>query len=245
LLGDLDSDFLYAGYFAHARSGIELTTTRAYNPKFGRWLSRDLIGYAGGINLYGYVQNNPSTLRDPSGLIFTTGGMTTAGNSLWNTIMNGNPTSDSMPGTAGSPACLMDLSVTANLVADFFSNTAFGQDIRATWAENGSYDLTIIAGEWLGGGFNLSLQNDGFSFTPFYGFVLNEGGVTGSATANFNKGYVEGLNAIGGISGGNGVYGGATQYQWNYSQSAGQVGFGTGIGVGGMFAVGWTFNVKY
>jgi hypothetical protein len=32
---------------------------RFYNPKTGRWLSRDRIGERGGLNLYGFVLNNP------------------------------------------------------------------------------------------------------------------------------------------------------------------------------------------
>lgn len=39
-----DSDFQYAGYYYHARSGLYLTKYRAYNPVLGRWLSRDPIG---------------------------------------------------------------------------------------------------------------------------------------------------------------------------------------------------------
>ena len=35
----------------------------------GRWLSRDPIEEDGGINLYGYVGNNPTNAADPLGLI--------------------------------------------------------------------------------------------------------------------------------------------------------------------------------
>ncbi len=41
---------------------------RAYDPYSGRWLSRDPIGETGGINLYGYVQEEPITGIDPLGL---------------------------------------------------------------------------------------------------------------------------------------------------------------------------------
>jgi RHS repeat-associated protein len=58
----------YTGHHEHARSGLVLTWHRAYAPETGRWLSRDPIGEEGGINLYGYVGNNPINLWDPLGL---------------------------------------------------------------------------------------------------------------------------------------------------------------------------------
>lgn len=46
----------------------------AYKTASGRarWLSRDPIGENGGINLYGYVANNPVNYRDPLGLVIET-----------------------------------------------------------------------------------------------------------------------------------------------------------------------------
>jgi RHS repeat-associated protein len=69
LSGNLDTDFAYTGHYYHAASGLHLAPYRGYNPKFGRWLSRDPIGEEGGINLYGYVGNRPTMLIDPLGLI--------------------------------------------------------------------------------------------------------------------------------------------------------------------------------
>lgn len=48
-----------------------LLTHRYYDPTEGRFLTRDSIGYAGGMNLYGYCGGNPVGRLDPSGLYWT------------------------------------------------------------------------------------------------------------------------------------------------------------------------------
>jgi RHS repeat-associated protein len=60
--------FGYAGMFRHEPTGLNLTLYRAYNPQTGRWLSRDPIGENGGLNIYGYVGNDPLGAVDPEGL---------------------------------------------------------------------------------------------------------------------------------------------------------------------------------
>ena len=40
---------------------------RYYNPTTGRWISRDPIGEEGGLNLYGFVGNDPVKQIDPDG----------------------------------------------------------------------------------------------------------------------------------------------------------------------------------
>jgi RHS repeat-associated protein len=66
--GSLDADFAYAGYYYHSVSGLYLTLYRGYDSGLGRWLNRDPIGEAGGLNLYGFVGNNPINRIDPNGL---------------------------------------------------------------------------------------------------------------------------------------------------------------------------------
>jgi RHS repeat-associated protein len=68
LSGTGSSDFGFTGHFTHTRSALVLAPYRAYDPDTARWLSRDPIGEAGGINLYGYVLNNPVNLWDPYGM---------------------------------------------------------------------------------------------------------------------------------------------------------------------------------
>jgi RHS repeat-associated protein len=73
--GDLEADFGFTGFYRHQASGINLALYRAYDANLGRWLSRDPMGESGGINLYGYVGNDPVNAIDPLGLWqFTIGG---------------------------------------------------------------------------------------------------------------------------------------------------------------------------
>jgi RHS repeat-associated protein len=67
-LGTFRATFGYASYFRHGASKLWLTVFRAYDPNQGRWLSRDPLGEAGGLNLYGYVGNDPVNATDPLGL---------------------------------------------------------------------------------------------------------------------------------------------------------------------------------
>ena len=58
------------GGYTDSETGLVLQGHRLYDPATGRWLTRDPIGYAGGINLYGYVGGDPVNRRDPSGLLY-------------------------------------------------------------------------------------------------------------------------------------------------------------------------------
>jgi len=50
-----------AGYYTDMETGLVLCTNRRYDPRSGRFLSRDPLGYGRGINLYGYTASNPVT----------------------------------------------------------------------------------------------------------------------------------------------------------------------------------------
>ncbi len=55
------------GYYTDSTSGLVLLTHRYYDPRLGRFVTRDPIGYKGGTNLYGFAGNNPVNESDPSG----------------------------------------------------------------------------------------------------------------------------------------------------------------------------------
>jgi RHS repeat-associated protein len=71
LMGDVETDFGFAGMFWVAEARLAGTRFRNYDPELGRWLSRDPLRSAElqeGPNLYAYVRNNPVNARDPLGL---------------------------------------------------------------------------------------------------------------------------------------------------------------------------------
>jgi RHS repeat-associated protein len=63
--------FQYAGAWGYRRDGdlgLDLLHHRWYDPAVGRFLTRDPIRWAGGLNLYGYCGGDPVNGVDPSGL---------------------------------------------------------------------------------------------------------------------------------------------------------------------------------
>ena len=67
--GDAHTGLGFAGAGAPTTSGgYVYMRNRWYDPQTGRFLSQDPIGLAGGVNLYAYAGNNPTTYADPFGL---------------------------------------------------------------------------------------------------------------------------------------------------------------------------------
>jgi RHS repeat-associated protein len=60
----------YAGYSWDSSLGLYHAGARWYDPRAGRWMSQDPLGFdAGDSNLYRYVNNNPISGFDPSGMV--------------------------------------------------------------------------------------------------------------------------------------------------------------------------------
>jgi len=66
--------FKFVGQFGVMQepNGFYYMRARYYDPKVGRFISEDPIGFEGGdVNLYNYASNNPLLLIDPLGLCST------------------------------------------------------------------------------------------------------------------------------------------------------------------------------
>ena len=60
--------YQFTGREFDSTTGQQYSRARFYDPKIGRFISEDPIGFAGGDeNLYGYVLNNPISFTDPTG----------------------------------------------------------------------------------------------------------------------------------------------------------------------------------
>lgn len=60
--------FRYTSRPQDPASGLYDLRARVYDPELGRFLTPDPLSFAGGINLYVYVENDPTLRRDPLGL---------------------------------------------------------------------------------------------------------------------------------------------------------------------------------
>ena len=61
-------DVGFQGQIRDDVTGLYQMGYRWYNPALGRWLSLDLIGLNGGVNLQSFAANTPISESDPSGL---------------------------------------------------------------------------------------------------------------------------------------------------------------------------------
>jgi len=96
--GSISQPYAFTGREYDSETGMYFYRARYYDPKVGRFVTKDLIGFAGGdVNLYAYVRNNPVLWIDPSGKVwfFPTGATPVFG-------VNGG----SGPLAAGSPYML-------------------------------------------------------------------------------------------------------------------------------------------
>lgn len=66
--GTLDQPFRFSTKAYYEKTGLSYYGYRFYAPTLGRWMNKDPLGEAGGINLYGFLGNNALSFIDSYGL---------------------------------------------------------------------------------------------------------------------------------------------------------------------------------
>ncbi|HLA10131.1 MAG TPA: RHS repeat-associated core domain-containing protein, partial [Pyrinomonadaceae bacterium] len=66
--GSTRTRYTYTGRERDPDTGLLYYRARFYDPQLGRFISEDPIGFAGGMNPFAYVDNNPIAFYDPLGL---------------------------------------------------------------------------------------------------------------------------------------------------------------------------------
>jgi len=67
-VGIVEFNFRFAGQYFDDETSTHYNINRDYDPKTGRYLQSDPIGFDGGVNSYGYVSGNPLGAVDEMGL---------------------------------------------------------------------------------------------------------------------------------------------------------------------------------
>lgn len=68
LRSEIVNDLRLPGQIEDSETGLHYNYRRYYDPSLGRYVQKDPIGVAGGLNEYLYAEGNPNTKTDPLGL---------------------------------------------------------------------------------------------------------------------------------------------------------------------------------
>jgi len=77
-VGNMAFNLRFAGQYFDNETSMHYNINRDYNPKTGRYIESDPIGFDGGVNSYGYVAGNPLGAVDELGLARNFSGFVTS-----------------------------------------------------------------------------------------------------------------------------------------------------------------------
>ena len=149
-----DNPFRFSTKFTDSESGLIYYGNRFYSPSLGRFLNRDPMEEAGGINLYGFVNNSPANAYDVLGC---------DPDSYWRdqgmgTIGGGSAgQQDALIASINSGAASMGVENAANAL---YNDPKFGQPLESTQGGHLT-DIGYAIEKFVGGIFSTSSSSGG------------------------------------------------------------------------------------
>jgi RHS repeat-associated protein len=194
----------FHGHLVHPETGLVSMRARVYRPAWGRFLSRDPLGYADGPNLYAFVGSAPLMWRDPFGLSKDRGWAVGAldwvadgASAAWDGVVAG-ASAAADAAAAGASAALDGAGIAVNFIGGAVhgflpipleGGPIFGYD-RAYYtglqvgAQVGlAADVAMIAGGLIAGGGGIALSGTGAGAAVGVPAIAGGAAVAGAGTA--------------------------------------------------------------
>jgi len=113
---ETDNAIRFQGQYEDRETGLHYNRYRYYDPQTGRFISKDPVGLAGGVNAYQYA-DNPTRWIDPLGLakVCCCGDQYVDQDARWREIMNDPNTPSSMRGWIQNQVRRVDSGQQANI----------------------------------------------------------------------------------------------------------------------------------
>jgi RHS repeat-associated protein len=132
--------FQYTGQAWLPEIGMYYYRARMYSPTLGRFLQTDPIGFAGGMNLYGYVLNDPINFTDPLGTCpkgshWVQQAGSRIGRCVPDVSADGDSSDPNGPGAGeegGPPITVTAIPFPTFFYTTLLSNTGFGDDTNVS-----------------------------------------------------------------------------------------------------------------
>jgi RHS repeat-associated protein len=188
--GDLtENQYTFTGRQLDPESGLYHFHFRQYDSEAGVWTTPDPIGVLGGVNLYGYVHNNPVNKIDFLGLDEPGNGFGPDGTGMSNTADTSTDTSNVNFGNHGQfDGIFGEIDFDVDI-----PDMGTGQPVTSVGVYGVSIDAFATIGIGVDFGFYYSSVDNSFGF---YGGW--EGGFGGDVGISFESGYADSVEALNG-----------------------------------------------